>query len=483
MKKLGLTFVAGVFTLMITSCNKFLDVVPEDKFLISQVYSNEISVNNTLNGIYLNIAKPNLYGENLTMGVTDIFGQYYSTKLPFEFVPPSDWQFFMKYDQNNQGVMGKLNAIWSNGYTAILNLNSFISNVHLAEEVVAKDKLDILKGEAYGLRAMLHFDLLRMFGPVYSMNPKDASIPYLKEANEKIQKILPADEVLNNVLNDLDSAELLLAKDPIVTSGVDTVFNSNPAEDFYKLRNRRMNYYSVLILKSRANLYAGNKTEALNYSLKVINEAKRWFPWVDSRLTSPSVNNPDRVFSTEVVFGLQNYEMNNSYRNLFTTQASLSGMLMQRNEDVLRSLFDYNENDFRYRLNFILVPTDNGGLRIFRKFEDISNKSLFRRSFQPLIRISECYLIAAKCVEDKNQAIQFINNIRRNRGLNDLADNANINLEINKEYLKDMWGEGQLFFYNKRRALTSVISGSGSNISMTLSDYVMRLPNSELENR
>ena len=40
-------------------------------------------------------------------------------------------------------------------------------------------------GEAMALRAFLHFDMLRLFGPVYKLHPEMESIPY----NEIIESV------------------------------------------------------------------------------------------------------------------------------------------------------------------------------------------------------------------------------------------------------------------------------------------------------
>jgi hypothetical protein len=53
--------------------------------------------------------------------------------------------------------------------------------------------------------------------------------------------------------------------------------------------------------------------------------------------------------------------------------------------------------------------------------------------------------------------------------------------EIQKEYQKEFWGEGQLFFYYKRTNKTSIpsaISGT-ANVTMTAAKYVVPLPLSE----
>ena len=65
---------------------------------------------------------------------------------------------------------------------------------------------------------MLHFDLLRLFGPVMQVDQSAYAIPYMTSADQKIQDFLKADVVIENIINDLSaSSELLHGVDPILT--------------------------------------------------------------------------------------------------------------------------------------------------------------------------------------------------------------------------------------------------------------------------
>ncbi|MFR7812353.1 MAG: RagB/SusD family nutrient uptake outer membrane protein [Butyricimonas faecihominis] len=57
-----------------------------------------------------------------------------------------------------------INNIWSQAYTTIANLNNILENIENKENILHPTYYNIIKGEALGLRAFLHFELLRMFG-------------------------------------------------------------------------------------------------------------------------------------------------------------------------------------------------------------------------------------------------------------------------------------------------------------------------------
>lgn len=84
-----------------------------------------------------------------------------------------------------------------------------------------------MKGEALGLRAFLHFDLLRMFGPVYKEHPASKAIPYRIAFDKDATPVLPASEVVDAILKDLNDAEKLLKEsDPL------DFFTDQTDEDF-----------------------------------------------------------------------------------------------------------------------------------------------------------------------------------------------------------------------------------------------------------
>ncbi|WP_315815445.1 RagB/SusD family nutrient uptake outer membrane protein [Paraflavitalea speifideaquila] len=103
----------------------------------------------------------------------------------------------------------------------------------------------------------------------------------------------------------------------------------------------------------------------------------------------------------------------------------------------------------------------------------------------PMVRLSEMYYIMAECEPDATKAREYFNTVRKNRGLVDIAPSANLNTELQKEYQKEFWGEGQLFYYYKRRNITSIPNGAAAsgNITMNAAKYVFPLPLSETQYR
>ena len=94
------------------------------------------------------------------------------------------------------------------------------------------------------------------------------------------------------------------------------------------------------------------------------------------------------------------------------------------------------------------------------------------------------YLIAAECEPDRAKAIDYLNELRQNRGFSkdyDIASNITeeqLKSIIEKEYRKEFVGEGQWFFYCKRNDKDEL-----PNVTVPFSKtyYVLPMPQQEKE--
>jgi starch-binding outer membrane protein, SusD/RagB family len=471
MKNIAIVLLMG--SLMTTSCNKFLDVTPKDLILEDQVFSSEAGINNALNGVYLGMTTDGLYGGSLTLSTVEVMAQRYDLSRPDQV-----WRQTGKYNYNDVTVQNNFNSMWRDGYKAILNVNTFIQHLRQTSGILPADRKDLLLGEAYGLRAMIHFDLLRVFGPVYVTHSDALSVPYYRAATPTAGKPLPATEVVQYVLNDLDSALILLKNDPLISAGVQQS-DSAGGSNFYRYRNLHFNYYAAKAMMARVQLYAGKKAAANALATEVITAAGKWFPW-----GLPTAS--DHVFSTEVIFGVQNLDLYGQQTKYFSSLLNSSTILAPIDSRLISS-FDGNLNDYRFK-SWWKLPTSGGkDYHTFFKYDDPGNSTSlnFAQYLQPLIRMTEMYYIAAETATDPTQALKFLNTVRFNRGLPDIPPTGNLQTGIRDEYIREFSGEGQLFFYYKRKATPSILNGSvtAGEIDMADQQYVVPLPLSETQTR
>ena len=111
----------------------------------------------------------------------------------------------------------------------------------------------------------------------------------------------------------------------------------------------------------------------------------------------------------------------------------------------------------------------------------------------PMIRMSEIYLMAAECTDDLTESIGYINEIRNNRNCVDLNlqpgdTKESIQQYITNESIREVIGEGQLYFYYKRLGMEEILSGTEFSEdrwleSINLQNYVSPLPKTETDQR
>lgn len=454
------------------SCKKFLDAKPDDKYTEEEVFKQENTIQQTLNGIYYDLADNNLYGAALTSEAIEILARRYNINSTLSAYAS------IRYNYNEKAAAGTtFDNIWTKAYNTILKTNKFIEQLEQVTDnvVLSQNKRSILLGEAYAIRAFLHFDLLRIYGPSFADNPSGDAIPYYTSANGELQPVLAGDAVIEKVLADYNHALELLAQDAVIAQGV--VLKLTGDVDFYgDYRNRRLNYYAVKGLLARTLLYSGNRDAAYGAAKEVLDQGEQWFPWLDYGAIV-GAQDPDRVFSTEVLFGINNPNMYTNQSNYFSATQN-AALLLAPVRSTLDEFFEWNENDYRYTTTWFEGPS---GFRTFYKYADVQDINQPRRYFQPLLRKSELYYIVAETAPDPLEALQYLNTVRYNRGLSDLAEDADLATEIGKEYQKEFFGEGQLFFYYKRTGAWMVLDGNGDydydfnpNIPLPFSETELR---------
>lgn len=473
MKKIKYLFSILLLTQCL-GCSKWIDVQPEDKLTEQQIYATRGGIAEVLNALYLKLGSNALYGQNLTLDKLDLFAHRYNA-----FATNAKYYNYIHHNYDDETVKASIDEIWKGLYGLIGNANQFMDNLKKYKGVLSQAQEDQYMGEAMAIRSLAYLDLLRMFGPVYATNPTARSIPYYRTVSANVGDFLPANQVLTAVLEDLDQSISYLQKDPIVTqTGADN-FN-----------NYRLNLYAAMALKARALLWSGSvsdKAKALLLARQVIAVSAK-FPWIAHADITGSAADANRIFSTEVLFGTFNNKLYDLQNTLFSSSLSELRILSTGSNNFVESVYEGNQGDYRFVYSW---PFPSGGtvtFRTFIKYQDMSTTLLTRRFTIPLIRLSEVYYIAAECETDPAQALAYLNTVRQKRNLSvDITNYNNLRNELTKEYLKEFYGEGQLWYYYKRNGFTSIASPNtvtvGGTYPISLTSYLFPIPESELSSR
>ena len=374
----------------------------------------------------------------------------------------------------------------------ILNANKIIEHCESGRGSVLNDTdYNIIKGECLGLRALLHFELFRYFGPVYTVSPGADAIPYMDVSDPQVKPVLKATEAAEKILNDLETAEgLLAASDPVRTLGKNETDSGN--RNLYSYRNLRFNYFAVKALAARVNMYLGysaNKEEALRLAEEVISEARDFFPFstrdeVTGQAATGAVveSAEDRILSSDVLFAVYNVHRGEDIYEAYFSNSLEATNLLAISANGYRNMYP-EESDLRTYQWESTKDVLGNDIMSFIKYEAMEVDGKNYPYMIPVLRMSEMYLIAAECYADNGNddlAYARLNTVRNARQTSSVSSNILSNIE--SEYIREFVGEGQLFWYYKRNNMQSIpalYDRSRPNISISTANYLFELPQSE----
>lgn len=458
--------IVSIFILTILSqfyaCKKWLNVLPENETEAAQLFSTERGFQEALSGVYTLMSEPELYGRELTFGFTDVIAQQYGS---LHEVSPYFYTQYFEFNTAQSLILS--NAIWKKQFNAIANVNNILDFIDKNEPVFTSEtSYALIKGEALAIRAYLHLDLLRLYAPhKIANNEIEKWLPYVDEFSKNTSLSMSYDTYMDKLLADLTNAEKLLKVDPILT-GITL------SDLYFKNRQYHLNYYAVKALMARVYLYRGNSdTEAFSCAKEVIDaqQNKGLFPFVNALdVTNVERNKRDRTFSTEQLFTL----------NIRSLQTFITGYVSQVQSGLAllprEPLTDLFENFPDYRKEFF--ETDGTIQNVPSKLWQVDPLKKFTYKM-PMIRITEMYYIAAETSSNPAQAVGYLNKVRQARNIPVALTNLDAEMlkeEIFKEYKKEFFGEGQLFYYFKRH---NAVDAGGWTYPFK---YVLPMPEEEI---
>lgn len=466
MKKTIYILIAGLVGISsLASCDDWLDVSPNTDLPAKELFTTENGYKSALAGLYIVMTEEDTYGKNLSFGLMEQLAQMYD-KLPDGTTNRSTVYIYDRETSGAYNTKGVLANLWRSQYHTIANANNLLEWWDLNGEIVLTDSLTrrMIRGEALALRAFLHFDLLRGWGPAnYAADEaaKDVKcIPYRLVADHTKQPLLPAKEIVDNIIKDLKEAREYLSYEKEL----------DLAKDLEK-RHLRMNYHAVNAMLARVYNYAGIKDSAAMHARMVIEECG---------LALQSGNDNDPVLSKEVIFGINMHELKDNlsdyfavgdkmttkyYLNLSTLNAIFETVGSESEDMRAKGTAFYRNNELQCAMSLKYIDNDNEVI--------------------PLIRLPEMYYIACEACGQGEDAAEYINQVRNKRGISKAKDVACDTDEqrvaaLNKEYRKEFYGEGQYFWFLKAHGITGTLAHC-PEVTLAQENFIFPLPDAEVE--
>ena len=451
-----------------TGCNDWLSVSPKTDMKAEDLFTTEAGFRDVLIGVYALMTQEISYGRDLTYGYLDVLAQYYDSPLR---TTSSGYEHNFKkaaeYKYSEKGEESRITNFWANHYTAVANINLALEFVDLNKGVFSSEDIhQVYKGELLALRALLHFDLLRLFAssPVMD-NHKGLSspaIPYVDVYTNVARPQLTVKEVLEKVEKDLLAAKALM-KDKEEKGDDDS---SNPLYN----RGQRMNYYAVTALLARVYLYHNEKGPALAQAKEIIGEAKGESP-TSYVLATAAATTGNPMFLSELIFTLDVQKLKDMSERYFTESFGSTSSILTMSAQGKSTVFNASglDNDFR---GFWLTEYSDKKSFVLTKFNG--------GKYIPMFKISELYLIAAESASGE-EAYEYLNKLRSHRGLSSIPATAKLEDYIFEEYRREFIGEGQMFFYYKRKGFDVIGAENNIGIQDLRAVYNLPIPTNEID--
>lgn len=441
-----------------TSCSDWLDLQPQDTTVEEDLFKTGEGYRNALNGIYKQMATSSMYGKELTWGALDAMAQYYRTGNG------TTEDYFSDYLYNRDETKSRIKQIWSTSYNCIANCNNLIQRIEKAPVSLfayGEEEKNLIWGEAKALRAILHFDILRLFAPGPKLDDGKKYIPYVSEYPITFQEYMSNKDVLKKITEDLLHAKQLVGKFDIPRAlwlRTMTRFENDhqnipednrPDDLFLAYRGYRLNYYAICGMLARVYSYREMYKEAYDETEIVLNATfdeygSKLFGFTPSRDIS---DNGNVKMYDELLFCLSNQLLVTDYKAYRSTEP------FALNCWDLLEWFDNDNGDARGKLLY-----EDGWDYYSSKYTERSGSYYtYAKDMIPMIRIGELYLIRAEyfnSIGNQSAAAEEFSALRRGHNCDgesvDTSSPDWFNTVIINEARREFLQEGQLFFYYKK---------------------------------
>lgn len=415
-----------------SSCGKgFLDVEPTNAINAAESVKTAADARVVVNGIMRNMTNVNYYGRNFLM-----YGDAKSGDL---ILYSQGRGLDALYTFNHTESSNNYGTFWSTIYNNILQANSLIFNIEKLKSEGSAENFDSFLGQALTARALMYFDLVRIYGKPYTDDKNSYGVPIVTEPISSTAQPLRAtvEETYTQIIKDLTDAAPLLSKTK---------------------SNGYLNYYGNRAIQARVYLTMANYSAALTAAEDVIVNGgyALYTPatWVASWRAQ---------FGTESIFEL----------GVFPNESDLvtgsPGFYLRRRShgnsnalgffgasDYFLTRLKQDPNDVRWGVMLAdeISTTANPRLGSCYKYSGSTTlqgdgKASITAVNIKVIRLSEIYLIAAEAAfpTDKTKASGYLNAIRnRAPGLSPITAATITEDMILDERSKELFAEGHRYF-------------------------------------
>lgn len=246
----------GAIAVSQVSCSKsFINDTPYDAVPATGAVTDEASMYSALVGLYSSLRATDFYGRTYA-----IKGDLMSDNC---FLSTNNSGRYLVFNQYNMvRTDGYASSVWLNSYSAIKNANLIINSG------VAKTSANInqMYSEAYAIRGMVYFDLLRNFALPYAAGPNSLGVPIVLKFDQSIK---PGRDTISKVYAQIISDLTTAYAAAQYNQGSTMTFASTGQSRI--LNSSYLTKYAIDGLLARVYQHMGNWTAARDACLDIVN--------------------------------------------------------------------------------------------------------------------------------------------------------------------------------------------------------------------
>lgn len=442
---------ALLLSLFSSACKDFLDVPPANAADADIAIQTANDAQIVINGIQRQMTNSAYYGRNFI-----VYGEAKGGDVTL-FSQGRGLDAFYTFNHNPQA--NSFSSFWTTIYNVIYQTNNLLENITRLEAAGSTENFAIAKGEAYTLRALAYFDLVRIYGKPFATDRTAFGVPMVIKTLNYDEKPLRAtvEENYQQIVADLIAGETGLPKTK---------------------RDGYLNFYANKALQARVYLTMGNYTEALAAAEEVIGSGlynlysnTQWVNAWQSQFGSESIyelvieqNQADLARASLGFYFMRRGHQTGALGNFLASSGFLTA-LGQDPDDVRWGVMARDESSanrlgscYKY-----LGSTTFAGDKGSANYTAVNIK---------VIRLSELYLIAAEAAlklpaPDRSKAAAYTQEIhKRSPNLSAIDANSVSEALILAEKSKEFYQEGLRYFDMLRLQKTISFDDAFAGISV-----------------
>lgn len=406
----------SILSLLGSCSSDLLNTLPEADKVTSNFYKDASQIEQGVNGVYGSLQYTGQYKQGLLT-----IGEIPSDNT-FDEVPANDNFTYGEFDFFTiQPTNSLIENAWKDNYVGIQQANIILNRIGSITDMSEGTKKTRI-GEMKFLRALMYFNLVRIFGDVPLVTQETTDVnSYFGQSRT------PANEVYNFVEGELKEAITLL-----------------PATAAQKGRATKGAALGIL---GRVLMTRNKFSEALPYLSQIDGLGYSLLSDVTKIFDVTNKNNAEIIFDVQFASGLNgNSEGSNAFQ-LFSPSGTVSGAkghnLPTKEVYNLYSSADKRRNAY--------IGLTNNGVPYTKKLVKTSSAVDDGGSNVVVIRLADVYLMMAECyaqANDLTNANLYLNKIKTRAGITNmnLTSQQALLAEIDKERRLELIGEGHRWF-------------------------------------